>query len=148
MGAKLSFKYDREADILFLRFDPFLQRFANEPRFEAFCKKVGLPLMAVALYLPLGSMMPIFLGGVIRRFTEGKATGKSESNAGVLCASGLIAGEGLAGIAIAGVVALGAVSKDTQTLITGSVGDLLALGVTVLVLLMLYNASGARKGKN
>jgi len=37
---------NREADILFLRFDPFLQRFANEPRFEAFCKKVGLPLMA------------------------------------------------------------------------------------------------------
>jgi len=68
----------------------------------------GLPglAFAVGLYLPLGSLTPIFLGGMVRRFVESRRkAGSIEGDAGILAASGMIAGEGLAGIAIAGLVA-------------------------------------------
>jgi hypothetical protein len=67
----------------------------------------GLPF-AVGVYLPLGSLTPIFLGGVLRRLIESRrsaAGGKVESDPGILAASGLIAGEGLAGVAVAFLVA-------------------------------------------
>ena len=68
----------------------------------------GLPglAFAVGIYLPLGSLTPIFLGGLIRRWVESRRTaGAAESDPGVLAASGMIAGEGLAGVAIAFLVA-------------------------------------------
>jgi len=34
---------NREPILSVLRYDPFLHRDAGRPRFEAFCKKVGLP---------------------------------------------------------------------------------------------------------
>jgi uncharacterized oligopeptide transporter (OPT) family protein len=107
----------------------------------------GLPglAFAIGLYLPLSSMTPIFLGGLVRRFTEGKAAGKGESNAGVLCASGLIAGEGLAGITIAAAVAFNLVSKETKTLVTGMVADIAALAVMLMVVAILYAASQTGK---
>ncbi|MBL8149616.1 MAG: oligopeptide transporter, OPT family [Blastocatellia bacterium] len=107
----------------------------------------GLPglAFAIGLYLPLSSMTPIFLGGLVRRFADGADAGKSESNAGVLCASGLIAGEGLAGIAIAGAVAAGAVPKESQPILTGSMGSFGAVFMTLLVLGVLYYASKKSK---
>jgi hypothetical protein len=33
----------RDAGINYLLFDPFILRYRNDPRFAAFCKKVGLP---------------------------------------------------------------------------------------------------------
>jgi len=68
----------------------------------------GLPglAFAVGLYLPLGSLTPIFLGGAVRRLVEARSKeGPKEGNPGVLAASGMIAGEGLAGVAIAFLVA-------------------------------------------
>jgi putative OPT family oligopeptide transporter len=68
----------------------------------------GLPglAFAVGIYLPLGSLTPIFLGGVVRRLVDARrAEGAREGDPGVLAASGMIAGEGLAGVAIAAVVA-------------------------------------------
>lgn len=69
----------------------------------------GLPglAFAVGIYLPLGSLTPIFLGGCIRALVERKRKGKAiEGDPGILAASGLIAGEGLAGVAIALLVAI------------------------------------------
>jgi len=69
----------------------------------------GLPglAFAVGIYLPLGSLTPIFLGGCIRALVEKKRKGKKiEGDPGILAASGLIAGEGLAGVAIALMVAV------------------------------------------
>jgi putative OPT family oligopeptide transporter len=69
---------------------------------------MGLPGLsfAVGIYLPLGSLMPIFVGGIIRRIVDAKREGKAtDGDAGVLAASGMIAGEGLAGVAIAFLVA-------------------------------------------
>jgi uncharacterized oligopeptide transporter (OPT) family protein len=63
-------------------------------------------LVAVGMYLPLGTTFAIFVGGVIRWITDGraKAAGYNEGqcirveNAGILAASGLIAGEALMGL--------------------------------------------------
>jgi len=63
-------------------------------------------LVAVGMYLPLGTTFAIFVGGVIRWITDGRAqrAGMNEGqririeNAGVLTASGLIAGEALMGL--------------------------------------------------
>jgi putative OPT family oligopeptide transporter len=64
----------------------------------------GLPglAFAVGIYLPLASLTPIFVGGVVRRVVESRRGGGAvESDPGVLAASGMIAGEGLAGVALA-----------------------------------------------
>jgi len=68
----------------------------------------GLPglAFAVGIYLPLGSLTPIFIGGIVRSLVDARRTAKEgESDPGVLAASGMIAGEGLAGVLIAFVVA-------------------------------------------
>jgi putative OPT family oligopeptide transporter len=67
----------------------------------------GLPglAFAVGIYLPLGSLTPIWLGGAVRAWVESRRRGASEGDPGILAASGMIAGEGLAGVAIAFVVA-------------------------------------------
>jgi putative OPT family oligopeptide transporter len=68
----------------------------------------GLPglAFAVGIYLPLGSLTPIFVGGLVRRAVEARRKeGAKEGDPGVLAASGMIAGEGLAGVAIAFLVA-------------------------------------------
>ena len=68
----------------------------------------GLPGLgfAVGIYLPLASLTPIFLGGLVRRIVEARrGAGPVEGDPGILAASGMIAGEGLAGVAIAFLVA-------------------------------------------
>jgi putative OPT family oligopeptide transporter len=72
-------------------------------------------LFAVGMYLPLGTTFAIFIGGVIRWFTDklrdrrglNDAQKARVDNAGVLTASGLIAGEALCGLVIAGLVGAG-----------------------------------------
>jgi putative OPT family oligopeptide transporter len=68
----------------------------------------GLPGLsfAIGIYLPLASLTPIFLGGIVRRVVEARRTADApENDPGTLAASGMIAGEGLVGVAIALVVA-------------------------------------------
>lgn len=68
----------------------------------------GLPGLsfAVGIYLPLGTLAPVFVGGIVRRIVESRRDAKpGESDSGVLAASGMIAGEGLAGVAIALLIA-------------------------------------------
>jgi len=72
-------------------------------------------LFAVGMYLPLGTTFAIFTGGVIRWLTDklrdrrgfNDAQKARVDNAGVLTASGLIAGEALCGLVIAGLVGAG-----------------------------------------
>jgi putative OPT family oligopeptide transporter len=69
---------------------------------------------AVGVYLPLATLAPIFVGGLVRRLADARrGTEVSENDPGILAASGWIAGEGLAGIAIAGVLALRKYFPDT-----------------------------------
>jgi putative OPT family oligopeptide transporter len=65
---------------------------------------VGLPALplALGLYLPFPTMAALFIGGVLRRSVDRRAVGnQSGLQAAVLCASGYVAGEGLAGVGIA-----------------------------------------------
>ncbi len=75
--------------------------------------KVKSPmLVAVGMYLPLETTFAIFIGGIIRWITDQMAKKRSlndaqrarTENAGVLVASGLIAGEALMGLLVAGYV--------------------------------------------
>src|SRR5262249_47632328 len=63
-------------------------------------------LISVGMYLPLATTFAIFVGGMIRRFTDARAAklGYNENqlarvaNIGILIASGLITGESLMGL--------------------------------------------------
>jgi len=69
-------------------------------------------LFAVGMYLPLETTFAIFVGGLIRGYVDSRAKGRGYNeaqrarveNAGVLVASGLIAGEALMGLVVAAVV--------------------------------------------
>jgi len=72
-------------------------------------------LIAVGMYLPFPSTFAIFIGGGIKWYVEhymkkkeaNKETTQTAENAGLLLASGLIAGEALMGVTIAGLFAAG-----------------------------------------
>lgn len=57
-------------------------------------------VLALGIYLPLGYVMAFFVGGIIRTLTHWGRRGKddpSETNRGILCAAGIIAGEAILG---------------------------------------------------
>ncbi len=60
---------------------------------------------AVGVYLPLYSMTPLFIGGLLRHYVDNKFKSKGDEHKGkdqgVLLGSGFIAGEGLMGVVIA-----------------------------------------------
>lgn len=64
---------------------------------------LGLPALpfALGIYLPLATMAAVFAGGLVRKIVETRAKEKVDLEAGVLCASGFVAGEGLAGVFVA-----------------------------------------------
>jgi hypothetical protein len=71
-------------------------------------------LVAVGMYLPFETTFAIFLGGVFREIGDWMAKRRGlnaaqsarAENAGVLTASGLIAGEAICGLLWAGIIAL------------------------------------------
>ncbi len=62
---------------------------------------------AVGVYLPVSTMTPIFLGGMLKLWLERSAENEQQAmdrrDRGVLLGSGFVGGEGLLGVAIAGV---------------------------------------------
>ena len=85
--------------------------------------KVRSPMLfAVGMYLPLETTFAIFVGGLVRGFVDKQAAKRGYNaaqkarveNAGVLTASGLIAGEALMGLVAAGVVAFKAWQAATD----------------------------------
>jgi putative OPT family oligopeptide transporter len=61
---------------------------------------------AVGVYLPLSTMAPVFVGGLIRRIVEKKSAAdkgllQKRRESGILFGSGLVGGEGLMGVGIA-----------------------------------------------
>lgn len=107
--------------------------------------KVRLHVMpvAVGIYLPVGLSVPILLGGIVRYFVERRDAPGTDAKAhrGVLLASGLIAGESLAGVllgflAYLGLQSLGMADKLLAVLpaVTQGVGaQLLSLVVLLAV---------------
>jgi len=106
----------------------------------------GLPglAFAVGIYLPLSSLTPIFVGGVIRRMVDAKREEKkNESDKGVLAASGMIAGEGLAGVAIAFLVGAMHWNMKKETLLAGPTAAIAGVVLVIAISTMLYRAARA-----
>jgi putative OPT family oligopeptide transporter len=107
-------------------------------------------LFAVGMYLPLGTTFAIFVGGVIRWVTDkirdrrgyNDAQKARVENAGVLTASGLIAGEALCGLVIAGLVGSG---KDV-TLVHWTPSFWLALAALAILVLVMVQVPLANAG--
>src|SRR5438067_1638341 len=102
------------------------------------CGVSGLAF-AIGVYLPLSSMMPIFVGGCVRAAAErgGSPVQEGEADGGILAASGLVAGEGLAGILVAALIAVRAVPRSIPPRLGGLVGEagtLLAIGLLCIFL--------------
>ncbi len=108
-------------------------------------------LFAVGMYLPLGTTFAIFVGGLVRwitdklRDSQGRGLNDAQKarveNAGVLTASGLIAGEALCGLVIAGLVGSGRdveLLKWTPPYLAALVA--LAVLITVMIRVPLANA--------
>ncbi|RMF54559.1 MAG: oligopeptide transporter, OPT family [Calditrichaeota bacterium] len=107
---------------------------------------------AVGIYLPLSTMTPIFVGGLIRRMVEARSLQKKEdiasreTDTGVLLGSGLIAGEGIMGVSIA------AYAMFTQSRpagvswgFHGLVGEIISFGVFLLLGYYIYQTALKKK---
>jgi putative OPT family oligopeptide transporter len=109
------------------------------------CGVSGLAF-AIGVYLPLATMAPLYVGGCVRALCErGRDGRETGSDPGVLAASGLVAGEGLAGVLVAGLVAGGIAPKSMDPRLPGLAGEASALVTLALVLLFLYRAGTPRK---
>lgn len=86
--------------------------------------------VAIGLYLPLELTSTIMMGGVLRHVLDKKnKNNESESSAGVLYCSGMIAGEGIVGIllAILTVAGLDSVIDLSNVINLGTVGGIILL---------------------
>lgn len=108
-------------------------------------------LFSVGMYLPLGTTFAIFVGGIIRWVTDilrdrrglNDAQKARVDNAGVLTASGLIAGEALCGLVIAGLVGSG---KDV-TLMHWTPSIWMAVGALVVLVFAMIQVPLANAGR-
>jgi putative OPT family oligopeptide transporter len=115
----------------------------------AFLCGVSALAFAIGVYLPLATMASIYVGGCVRAFCDRgrkEAAGKASGDPGVLAASGLVAGEGLAGVLVAGLVAGGVAPRSKPVLLAGATGEIVAVAMILLICLFLYKAG--RSGRN
>ncbi|MFN8091172.1 MAG: oligopeptide transporter, OPT family [Vicinamibacteria bacterium] len=112
-------------------------------------------LFSVGMYLPLETTFAIFIGGLVRGFVDKQAANRGYNaaqkarveNAGVLTASGLIAGEALMGLAAAGIVAFKAYQAASDPSVEVAFPTVKAmagvapwLAIVVMIGLLLYLA--------
>jgi putative OPT family oligopeptide transporter len=108
-------------------------------------------LFAVGMYLPLGTTFAIFVGGIIRWITDklrdrrglNDAQKARVENAGVLTASGMIAGEALCGLVIAALVG----SDHDVTLFKWTPSFFLALGALAILAIVMIRVPLANAGR-
>ncbi len=108
------------------------------------CGVSGLAF-AIGAYLPLSTMAPLHVGGCVRALAERGRKQASESDPGVLAASGLVAGEGLAGVFVAALVALKLVAKSGEPLLGGALGEAVAVAAVLAVCYFLDAAARGRR---
>ena len=110
------------------------------------CGVSGLAF-AIGVYLPLATMAPLYVGGCVRALAErGRSPEKTRRvDTGVLAASGLVAGEGLAGVLVAALVATGVVARPTTTRLADALGELAALAAALAVCAFLFRGGRASR---
>jgi putative OPT family oligopeptide transporter len=108
------------------------------------CGVSGLAF-AIGVYLPLATMAPLYVGGCVRALLEKRGAATGESDPGILAASGLVAGEGLAGVLVALLVAAGLAPKAMDPRIAGVAGEVTAAAIVLAVCAFLYR-SGRQRG--
>jgi putative OPT family oligopeptide transporter len=102
------------------------------------CELFKIPSLAfaVGVYLPVSTMTPIFIGGLIRHYFEKRTKDKKQLDEkrerGVLLGSGFVGGEGLLGVGIAAVafiesrkpdgIGTGWAGSDVMAMIAGAIG--------------------------
>ncbi len=102
------------------------------------CELFKIPSLAfaVGVYLPVSTMTPIFIGGLIRHYFEKRTKDKKQledrRERGVLLGSGFVGGEGLLGVGIAAVafieskkpdgIGTGWAGSDLMAMIAGAIG--------------------------
>ena len=110
-------------------------------------------LVSVGMYLPFETTFAIFIGGVIRAIADmvvrrrgfNEAQRARVENAGVLTASGLIAGEAILGLAWAGLQFAPKV-KDALTIMANpsySAGLAVMVGLGLIIVLMPMRSAGS-----
>ena len=104
---------------------------------------------AIGVYLPIATMAAIFLGGCMRALSDRGNPARSADSSrgpdtGVLAASGLVAGEGLAGVVVAGLVAAQLVPRSMAPRAGGAAGELLVVAMLAITCLFLVRAGRAR----
>ncbi len=101
---------------------------------------------AVGIYLPITTMMPIFIGGMIRKILEDRqsdAASKSRvREQGVLFVSGLIGGDGLMGVGIAFWAGAFGIPKGFGYEWMGPFADGAALAMITLLAILIVRAAG------
>ncbi len=108
-------------------------------------------LFSIGMYLPLGTTSAMFVGGVIRWATDrlrdrrglNDAQKARVDNAGVLVASGLIAGEALCGLVVAGLVGAG----KSVTLLHWVPSFWVALAALALLVMVMIRVPLANAGR-
>jgi hypothetical protein len=87
-------------------------------------------------------MAPVYLGGCLHALVARKSGSDAtdESNPGILAASGIVAGEGLAGVLVAALVGLKWAPKEMSPRLAGDVGLLAGAGLLLLVSAFLIRA--------
>jgi putative OPT family oligopeptide transporter len=100
---------------------------------------------AIGVYLPLASMASIFLGGCMRALSSReRGAGAAEqkgSDPGILAASGIVAGEGLAGVMIAGLVGAGWIEKEGRLWLAPPYGSTASALLVASVCFFLFRAA-------
>jgi putative OPT family oligopeptide transporter len=95
----------------------------------------------------LATMAAIYVGGCVRALVErhAKPEDKKDVDPGILAASGLVAGEGLAGVLVAGLVAAQVVPRTMAPRLSGIAGSLAVVAMIVGVCVTLYRAGRSER---
>jgi putative OPT family oligopeptide transporter len=117
------------------------------------CEVARIPSLpfAVGVYLPVSTMTPIFLGGLLRYWMERSAPDAGEAGErrerGILLGSGFVGGEGLLGVGIAGAAfMLGQRPEGLGTDWLGSEGVAMLVGLATFMAFAAWFVLRVRRG--
>jgi putative OPT family oligopeptide transporter len=107
---------------------------------------------AVGIYLPLSTMSPVYVGGLVRKIVDSHRQRQEQdslsksTDTGVLLSSGLIAGEGIMGVLIAAYAfSVQAKPAGLPFGLEGILGELISFGVFLLLGYYLYRLATRKR---